>query len=174
MHGWHADVFRDRAQAFGWTVLEIDGHDVEQIDRAYRDAASDDRPTFIVARTEKGHGVSFLADQEGWHGKAVPAERMPSAIAELGGERHLVVTPPSPPELVHLDLERDDADAPAPAYDGPIATRKAVRRRARVARRAGISTSWSSTARSATRRTPRRWRRSRRNGSSRCTSPSRA
>ena len=126
MHGWHADVFRDRAQAFGWTVLEIDGHDVEQIDRAYRDATSDDRPTFIVARTEKGHGVSFLADQEGWHGKAVPAEQMSSAIAELGGERHLVVTPPSPPELVHLDLERDDADTPAPAYDGPIATRKAV------------------------------------------------
>jgi len=126
MHGWHADVFRDRAQAFGWTVLEIDGHDVEQIDRAYRDAASDDRPTFIVARTEKGHGVSFLADQEGWHGKAVPAEQMPSAIAELGGERHLVVTPPSPPELVHLDLEREDADAPKPVYDGPVATRKAV------------------------------------------------
>jgi transketolase len=125
MHGWHADVFRDRAQAFGWTVLEIDGHDVEQIDRAYRDAVADDRPTFIVARTEKGHGVSFLADKEGWHGKAVPSDQMPAAIAELGGERHLVVTPPSPPELVHLDLEREDADTPAPAYDGPVATRKA-------------------------------------------------
>ncbi|HTG47202.1 MAG TPA: transketolase [Actinomycetota bacterium] len=125
MHGWHADVFRDRAQAFGWTVLEIDGHDVQQIDRAYRDATADDRPTFIVARTEKGHGVSFLADQEGWHGKPVPADRMDAAIAELGGVRDLVVTPPSPPELVHLDLEREDEDAPAPVYDDPVATRKA-------------------------------------------------
>ena len=41
----------------------------------------------IVARTEKGHGVSFLAEQEGWHGKAVPADRLDEAIAELGGDR---------------------------------------------------------------------------------------
>ena len=125
MHGWRADVFRDRAQAFGWTAIEIDGHDVEQIDRAYRDAVGDDDPTLIVARTEKGHGVSFLVDKEGWHGKPVPPDQMPAAIEELGGVRDLVVTPPSPPELVTLSLERADADVPAPAYDGPMATRKA-------------------------------------------------
>ena len=44
MHGWHADVFRDRALAFGWNAIEIDGHDVDAIDRAYRDAIADDRP----------------------------------------------------------------------------------------------------------------------------------
>ena len=73
MHGWSSDVFRDRAEAFGWSAIQIDGHDVRQIDRAYRDALADDRPTLIVARTEKGHGVSFLADQDNWHGKAVPS-----------------------------------------------------------------------------------------------------
>ncbi|MGZ8565753.1 MAG: transketolase, partial [Actinomycetota bacterium] len=60
MHGWNADLFRDRAEAYGWTAIEIEGHNVREIDRAYRDAVADDRPTMIVARTEKGHGVSFL------------------------------------------------------------------------------------------------------------------
>ena len=84
MHGWDGTVFRDRAEAFGWTAIQIDGHDVEAVDRAYRDAVADDRPTLVIARTEKGHGVSFLADQEGWHGKAVPVDRADEAIAELG------------------------------------------------------------------------------------------
>ena len=72
--------------------IEIDGHDVDGDRRgAYRDAVADERPTLIVARTEKGHGVSFLADHEGWHGKAVPADRLDEAIAELGGARDLRV-----------------------------------------------------------------------------------
>ena len=124
MHGWHADVFRDRALAFGWNAIEIDGHDVDAIDRAYRDATADDRPTLIVARTEKGHGVSFLADQEGWHGKPVPADRLDEAIAELGGDRHIRCTPPAP-----IDVPTARVDAPGgvtrPAYDAPVATRKA-------------------------------------------------
>ncbi len=124
MHGWHADVFRDRAEAYGWTAIEIDGHDVVAVDRAYRDAVADDRPTLIVARTTKGYGVSFLADQEGWHGKAVPADKEEQAIAELGGMRDLVVTPPSPPEFRPLEAGEIHAE-PAPTYDGPVATRKA-------------------------------------------------
>ena len=125
MHRWHAEVFRDRAQAFGWTGLVIDGHDVAAIDRAYREAeAAEDRPTFIVARTQKGHGVSFLADVEGWHGKALPADRVDAAIAELGGVHDIRVTPPAP-----LDLPSEPSSASStaarPTYDGPVATRKA-------------------------------------------------
>src|SRR5206468_1994424 len=99
MHEWQSDVFRDRAEAYGWTAIEVDGHDVRAIDRAYRDAIVDDHPTMVVARTTKGRGVSFLADREGWHGKAVPAEQEDEAIDELGGVRDIVVTPPSPPEF---------------------------------------------------------------------------
>ena len=77
--------FARRAQAFGWHAIEIDGHDVTSIDRAYAEAEATDRPTCIVARTQKGHGVSFLADHEGWHGKAVPADQEGAAIEELGG-----------------------------------------------------------------------------------------
>jgi transketolase len=124
MHAWHSDVFRDRAEAFGWTAIQIDGHDVEAIDAAYRAAARDDRPTMIVARTEKGHGVSFLEDADNWHGKAVPADRLEEAIGELGGQQHVRITPPSPPELRTIAVAREDAPA-KPAYGGPIATRKA-------------------------------------------------
>jgi transketolase len=124
MHGWHADVFRDRALAFGWQAIEIDGHDVDAIDAAYRSAIADDRPTMIVARTEKGHGVSFLADKEGWHGKPVPADRLDEAIAELGGDRQIRCTPPAP-----IEVPTAHADAPGgvarPVYGAPVATRKA-------------------------------------------------
>ncbi len=124
MHGWQGDVFARRAQAFGWSTIEVDGHDVAAIDAAYRDAVADDAPTMIVARTHKGHGVSFLQDEEGWHGKAVPADRAGQAIEELGGIRSIVVTPPMHAEFTPLELG-DVTTAPAPAYTEPIATRKA-------------------------------------------------
>ena len=124
MHEWHGDVFRDRAEAFGWSSIQVDGHDVGAIDRAFHDAVADERPTFVVARTEKGHGVSWLADRNGWHGKAVPAEQLDDAIAELGGPRDLRVTPPSPADWKPSPLGTL-RPAPAPAYDGPVATRKA-------------------------------------------------
>jgi transketolase len=124
MHGWHANVFRDRALAFGWNAIEIDGHDVDAIDSAYTEAVADERPTMIVARTEKGHGVSFLADKEGWHGKAVPADKLDAAIGELGGDRHIRCTPPAP-----IDVAPPATFTPSsverPSYDAPIASRKA-------------------------------------------------
>jgi transketolase len=124
MHGWNADLFRDRALAFGWHVVEIDGHDVVEIDSAYTEARDTDRPTLIVARTEKGHGVSFLANAEGWHGKALSEEQAATAIEELGGERNLTLTPPKPESFVPMGFGSPQVDG-APVYDGPIATRKA-------------------------------------------------
>ncbi len=124
MHGWTADVFRDRAVAFGWHAIEIDGHDVAQIDAAYSEARATDRPTLIVARTEKGHGVSFTANAEGWHGKALSEEQAVAAIAELGGQRSLTVTPPKPEAFLPIDLGTPHVGE-APVYDGPVATRKA-------------------------------------------------
>jgi transketolase len=124
MHEWHAEVFRDRALAFGWNALVIDGHDVAAIDDAYRQAETDDRPTMIVARTQKGHGVSFLADKEGWHGKAVPADRVDEAVAELGGVHDLVITPPSPADLPS-EPAPSAVQAERPTYGDPVATRKA-------------------------------------------------
>ncbi len=124
MLGWDGDTYARRAQAFGWNTLEIDGHDVGAIDEAFTAAGGADRPTMIVARTEKGHGVSFLADQEGWHGKALDAEQAERAIAELGGERDILVTPQAPEAFKPVQLGELTA-TPAPAYPEGIATRKA-------------------------------------------------
>ena len=86
MHEWHADRVRASApQAYGWHA-----------DRDRRPRRGLDRPRVLGGRGrrpahpdrgahEKGHGVSFLADKEGWHGKAVPADQEEAAIAELGG-----------------------------------------------------------------------------------------
>lgn len=95
MYGWDVGVYRRRAEAFGWSALEIDGHDLTAIDQAFATAtATTDRPTLIVARTEKGHGVKAVANQNGWHGKPLPDPD--AAIAELGGVRHLRVEVPRP------------------------------------------------------------------------------
>jgi transketolase len=90
MHGWDLDSYADRARAFGWHAIEIDGHDVEAIDGAYAEAVhTDGRPTVIVAKTKKGKGASEVEDQPGKHGK--PLSDAKKAIEELGGERNLQV-----------------------------------------------------------------------------------
>ncbi|MGH7392836.1 MAG: transketolase [Candidatus Rokuibacteriota bacterium] len=87
-------------QSFGWPVVEIDGHRMDQIDKALEQAeATRGQPFFIVAHTVKGKGVSFMEHNPEWHGKAPkPAEAI-AAIRELLGvaaadwERHLTSDP---------------------------------------------------------------------------------
>ena len=63
--GWNSAAYAARARAFGWHAIELDGHDLGAIDRAYGEAlAPKDQPTCLIARTEKGHGVSFVANKE--------------------------------------------------------------------------------------------------------------
>jgi transketolase len=122
---WDGDRYAERARAFGWHAIQIDGHDVEAIDRAYREAEENSfGPTFIVARTVKGHGVSFLADAEGWHGKALSEEQAEKAIAELGGERHITITPPKPEPFAGASSARK-VEVNLPMYADKIPTRKA-------------------------------------------------
>jgi transketolase len=73
-------------QAFGWPVLEIDGHDMAQIDKALDQAErTKGTPTLIVAHTVKGKGVSFMENNPEWHGKAPkPAEAI-VALREILG-----------------------------------------------------------------------------------------
>ena len=102
--GWDTAAYAQRARAFGWEAVEIDGHNLEEIDGALALAANGsgthgagrETPLLIVAKTLKGKGVSLVEDKDGWHGKALDAEQARAAIAELGGERHLVVRPQSP------------------------------------------------------------------------------
>jgi transketolase len=69
---------------------------LNEIDKALAHATEADRPTVILARTRKGRGFSEVENREGWHGRTLPTEMGDRAIAELGGERHLVVSGPRP------------------------------------------------------------------------------
>ena len=75
----------DKLKAFNWNVVEIDGHDLNQVYDALKAAKenSSDKPTAIIAHTTKGKGVSFMENQAGWHGKAPNDEEMEKALAEL-------------------------------------------------------------------------------------------
>ncbi|MCX5600424.1 transketolase [Streptomyces phaeochromogenes] len=112
-HGHDLDAYARRFHAFGWHTVEVDGHDVDAIDRAYREAvATVGQPTAIIARTLKGKGVASVQDREGLHGKPLPDAD--EAIAELGGVRDLRVEVRQPPaarmlhavRAGHLELPR--------------------------------------------------------------------
>ncbi len=90
MHGWDLDSYADRARAFGWQAIEVDGHDVEAVDKAYAEAISTQGvPTVIVAKTIKGKGVKEVENEPNWHGKAL--DDPDKAIEELGGIRNIAV-----------------------------------------------------------------------------------
>jgi len=78
------EPIKDKFIAFGWNVIEIDGHDFDEIQNAIEKAKSSiDKPTLILANTIKGKGVSFMENQVGWHGKAPSEEEYNNAIIEL-------------------------------------------------------------------------------------------
>lgn len=75
----------DKWSAFGWRVVEVNGHEVRQVADALELAAQiHDRPTIIIAHTTKGRGVSFMENQSYWHGNVPNAEQLKQALAELG------------------------------------------------------------------------------------------
>lgn len=87
--GWTKDVMNiepiaDKYRSFGWNVIEIDGHNIAQIAKAFDEAKTvQGMPTCIVAATIKGRGVSFMEDQGGWHGLAPKKEQFDAAMAEI-------------------------------------------------------------------------------------------
>ncbi len=91
--GWDSAAYANRARAFGWNTVELDGHDLPAIDLAFAEAiAQQDMPTCLIAKTIKGRGVKSLENVNGWHGKALPPDEAKAAIAELGGERQIRVS----------------------------------------------------------------------------------
>ena len=125
MHGWDLNSYAERARAFGWHAIEIDGHDVEAIDDAYGEAvATAGKPTVIVARTLKGKGVSAVEDKPGQHGKAL--DEPDSAIAELGGVRDIRVDLARPAGDAHAaTFAQGELELPTYERGDEVATRKA-------------------------------------------------
>ena len=89
LDGWNRDVmnldpFPAKWQAFGWQVIEVDGHSIPQLLQALDQAKKVKRqPTVIIAHTVKGKGVSFMENNNDFHGKAPNAEEVKLALKEL-------------------------------------------------------------------------------------------
>jgi transketolase len=113
---WDLDAYAARATGFGWHAIIINGHDVNEIDRAYTEAETAGKPVLIIAKTEKGHGVSFTANKEGWHGKAMNADEEAKALAELGSSDNLIVKPKLPADLQAAPLPASSGHFEAPSY----------------------------------------------------------
>lgn len=74
----------DKWRAFGWHTIEIDGHDIAQVVRAYDEAGTvRGKPQVVVARTVKGKGVSFMELNHAWHGVAPKPDELERALREL-------------------------------------------------------------------------------------------
>ena len=124
-HGWKLDTYAERFRAFGWNAITIDGHDVEEIHRAYETAeGTTGRPTAVIARTLKGKGYSKIEDQTGWHGKAMSAEDAEEALKELGGVRNDRVEVPKPSGKAHR-FNVGGGEWPRYEVGSKVATRKA-------------------------------------------------
>ena len=118
MDGWNGDAYAQRARAFGWQAIQIDGHDPEAIDQAYAWASEDQNvPTLIVAKTMKGRGVSFVEDQGGFHGAPLDPEREEEAIEELGGRRDMVVEVQKPEGAGETFTKGFTGEPELPAYE---------------------------------------------------------
>lgn len=127
MLGHDIEAHARRVGVFGWKTICIDGHDLDQIVDAYRQAAEPgDRPVMIVARTIKGKGVSFLEDAEDWHGKALDDDRLQAALDEIGPEDPgLTGRIPSPEDLRPAAREPQPFEPPTYTRGDKVATRKA-------------------------------------------------
>lgn len=81
----HEEPLTEKWLSFGWNVIEVNGHNFEELVKAL-DAAdlAKNKPTIIIAHTIKGKGVSFMEGQAKWHGKAPKKDELEKALKELG------------------------------------------------------------------------------------------
>ncbi|MEU4266410.1 transketolase [Streptomyces sp. NPDC026092] len=124
-HQHDLGAYAERLEAFGWHTVRIDGHDVEAVDAALREArATLRRPTAVLAATRKGRGVAAVENREGMHGKPLPDAE--AAIAELGGTSDLRVEVTEPPAaLVPRPVPSGPPSLPTYARGKEVATRDA-------------------------------------------------
>jgi transketolase len=128
MYQHDMEIYRRKFESEGFDVQVIDGHDVAAVLAALDHAKSvKGRPQAIVARTIKGHGVSFLAGKEHWHGKALSKDELAKALAEVGT---VAPIPPDPGKSYARTSLPEPPDFPTPAAPdykpgATVATREA-------------------------------------------------
>ena len=84
MLGWDLKEYKRRIESFGWEGVLIDGHNFHEISHAFSQVHNARTPTMIIAKTIKGKGISFLENEDNFHGKALPQEEIGEAKKSLG------------------------------------------------------------------------------------------
>lgn len=128
MYRHDMEIYRKKFEAQGWGTQVIDGHDVAAVIAALdRATSAKGHPQAIVARTIKGHGVSFLSDKDGWHGKPLSKQQLGKAVEELGGPVELPADPGRSYARAELPEPPAFPEPPVPSYkaDAQVATREA-------------------------------------------------
>lgn len=106
----------DKWRAFGWHVIEVDGHRIEQVDSAITESKRiSGKPTMIIARTVKGKGVQHMEDNPKWHGKAPSKSMVPIILDELKSQS-LVAPSIIAGDMTRLDLEVKRCDEAGSDY----------------------------------------------------------
>ncbi|KAI4823492.1 hypothetical protein KUCAC02_012075 [Chaenocephalus aceratus] len=107
------EVYRKRCEAFGWNTYVVDGHDVEELCKAFWQAKQvKDKPTCIVAKTFKGKGLKNIEDLDNWHGKPIPKDKVDGLLKELKAQIQV------PNKTLCPELPKEDTE---PADLSPIA-----------------------------------------------------
>jgi len=128
--GHNINSYKKRMKGFGWDVISIDGHDIKQIINALKKAKKSKTPVVILAKTFKGKGVSFLENKEGWHGKAIPKEKLDKALSEIPDSKMPKLTIKKPKKisfkfkhkkLKDIKYEKGEKKAPRKAYGEMLA-----------------------------------------------------
>lgn len=143
MLGWETHALFRRISAFGWHAVVSDGHSVGDLVDAIGLARDEKRPSFVIAKTVKGKGVSFLEDAEGRHGKAISKDELVTARNEIEkriGSRRMPeptrITVPTPAEQdvpsYHIETEYAESDELATRDAFGAALEKLGRQDARI------------------------------------------
>ena len=77
------EPLNDKLESFGWNIKEVDGHNEDELEKAFIEAKKSTKPFAVIANTIKGKGVSYMENNAGWHGKAPNDEELKLALEEL-------------------------------------------------------------------------------------------
>ncbi len=129
MNGHDIRSYAYKLRAFGWQTILVNGHDLNEVIEAYREAQqSVDKPVMIIAHTLKGKGVSLWENQLGWHSKTLNEEQLKQALSELGTvDKTLVGTiAPSERKVIQMpEKTASDTSSNIQFTEEKVATKKA-------------------------------------------------
>lgn len=130
MLGHDIKTYAQRIASFGWEVLTVNGHKIPDIEKALEQllASSNGRPKMLVAKTEKGKGVSLFEGKEGWHGKPLPKADLDKALEEIGAvdlNSHGTVAAPVGTPQAPAKAPQQNPNLPRYEMGQSVATRKA-------------------------------------------------